>query len=76
MPDTEDTGNEPDEQPAVTGRQNDIPIRDPEDRPDVLRNSTLADRAKARTSGRSKQIADAENKAVQSGTTKSRRKKG
>lgn len=48
------------EQEAVTGRENDTPLRG-EDTPAVP-NSTLASRAKAR--GSFKRVDDAENKAV------------
>lgn len=65
-----------DEAQAVTGRPNDIPIRDPEPAP-LGGNSTLTSRAKARQSADRKKVAadDAEDKSVQSAQTKSRKSK-
>lgn len=59
---------------AVTGRPNDIPIRDPEPAP-LGGNTTFSDRAKAakKATASTKQVDEGENKAVTSASTKSRR---
>lgn len=58
---------------AVTGRPNDIPVRDPEPAP-LGGNTTFADRAKARGKGRKAvDSADVEDKSVGSSERKSTR---
>jgi hypothetical protein len=55
---------------AVTGRPNDIPVRDPEPAP-LGGNSRFADRAKARgVKAKAVEGDDAENKAVSGARTK------
>lgn len=59
---------------AVTGRPNDIPIKEPEPAP-LGGNSTFADRAKARQKQDVKQVDadEAEDKAVSRASTKARK---
>lgn len=63
---------------AVTGRPNDIPIRDAEPAP-LGGNSTFADRAKANAAeakkAQTKQVAAAENKSVDSAESKTAARK-
>lgn len=61
---------DPEPQPAVTGRPNDIPIDEAAPAP-LGGNSTFADRARAQRG--EKRVADGENKAVSSAATKSRK---
>lgn len=63
-----------DEARAVTGRPNDIPVRDPEPAP-LGGNSTFAERAKSRTGKGAKAVAsgDVEDKSVGSSERKSTR---
>lgn len=62
-----------DENEAVTGRPNDIPIREPEDAP-LGGNSTFASRAKARQQdSKQTKAEDAEDKAISSASTKRRK---
>lgn len=63
------------EQEAVTGRPNDTPLRGEETH--AVPNSTLAERAKARTKAATKQVdaGQTEDKAVASSQTKSRTRK-
>lgn len=61
------------EQPTVTGRPNDTPIDDPQPAP-LGGNTTFADRAKAQTTTAKQVDAEqAEDKAVTSAATKSKR---
>lgn len=62
-----------DEAVAVTGRPNDIPVREAEDAP-LGGNSTFASRAKARSGAKAVRSGDTEDKAVTSASTKRRRR--
>lgn len=72
MPDSQDdaaTESKWDEQPTVTDRPNDTPLRGEDSY--AVENSTLASRAQARGT---KRIAEAENKAVSPDTTTAKRR--